>query len=182
MRLFVALDLAEETRSALVGWAHRALARDRAMRLSEELHLTLAFLGTRTRGEADAIADVLDDAVEAGPWPRGLAVAGRLWLPERRPNVLTVEVADPSGALAALQGRVAAAVAGVSAWEVERRHFRPHVTVARLRRGEVPRTYDLASVPAVAVEGTGVSLVSSVLAAGGALHEPVVTVRAPAGA
>ncbi len=179
MRLFVALDLADATQDALRGWAHRALARDRAMRVLGELHLTLAFLGTRTRDEADAVAEVLGDAVADGSWPGPLAVAGRLWLPERRPNVLTVEVADPDGALAALQRRVATAVAGVTGWEPERRHFRPHVTVARLRRGEVPRTYDLLPVPDVAVRGTGVSLVSSVLAAGGAEHEPLVTVRAP---
>jgi RNA 2',3'-cyclic 3'-phosphodiesterase len=179
VRLFVAFDLEAEAADALLGWAHRALARDRAMRVVGELHLTLCFLGTRTPGEADAVADVLARAVEAGPWPEDLETAGALWLPERRPNVLTVEVADPSGALAALAGRVGAAVAGVTSWEPERRHFRPHVTVARLRRGTVPRTYDLPAPPRVALAGTGVALVSSVLAATGARHEALEVVERP---
>ena len=56
-------------------------------------------------------------------------------------------------------------------WEPERRRFRPHVTVARLRRGSIPRTYDVAEPPGVAVPATGVALFSSVLEQAGARHE-----------
>ena len=49
--------------------------------------------------------------------------------------MLTVEVADATGALLALQERVVAALVEAVGYEPDRRRFRPHVTVARVRRG-----------------------------------------------
>ena len=64
-----------------------------------------------------------------------LALGDALWLAPRRPHVLTVEVADATGALLALQERVVAALVEAVGYEPDRRRFRPHVTVARVRRG-----------------------------------------------
>ena len=49
--------------------------------------------------------------------------------------MLTVAVDDPSGGLAAVQAEVAGALAAAGTFEPEARPFRPHVTVARLRKG-----------------------------------------------
>ena len=69
-----------------------------------------------------------------------LALGGALWLAPRRPHVLTVAVEDADGALAALQARVVEALAEAAGRdEPERRPFRPHVTVARVRRGGARR-------------------------------------------
>ena len=62
-----------------------------------------------------------------------LSLGDALWLAPRRPHVLTVEVEDPAGALPALQERVVEALVEAVGYEPERRRFRPHVTVARVR-------------------------------------------------
>jgi 2'-5' RNA ligase len=64
-----------------------------------------------------------------------LSVGAPLWLPARRPRALAVEIHDPTATLTLLHARVTAAVAGVTGWEPERRRFRAHVTVARVRDG-----------------------------------------------
>jgi 2'-5' RNA ligase len=61
--------------------------------------------------------------------------------------VLTVELADPSGTLAALQAAVSVALVDALGIVPERRRFLPHVTVARVRRGAVPRRGGLPDVP-----------------------------------
>jgi 2'-5' RNA ligase len=140
VRLFVALELGAPARTALAAWGTEVAARDRALRPTAPagLHLTLAFLGARPPADVAPLEEALPAAVASGPWPDGLAVSGGVWLPERRPSVLTVSVADPGDVLAALQSRVADACRQAVGWEPERRRFRPHVTVARLRRGSIP--------------------------------------------
>lgn len=49
--------------------------------------------------------------------------------------MLAVDLADPARACARLQGAVTDALAGLGVLAPERRAFRPHVTVARVRRG-----------------------------------------------
>lgn len=173
MRLFVALELGAEARTALGTWGAQVAARDRALRATAPaaLHLTLAFLGARPPADVAPLEEALPAAVAGGPWPEALAVGDAVWLPERRPSVLTVAVADPGEVLGALQARVVEACRGAVGWEPERRRFRPHVTVARLRRGSIPRTYDVAPPPAVALPAKGVALFSSVLEQAGARHE-----------
>jgi 2'-5' RNA ligase len=140
VRLFVALELGAPARTALAAWGAEVAARDRALRPTAPagLHLTLAFLGARPPADVAPLEEALPAAVAAGPWPDELAVGGGVWLPERRPSVLTVSVADPGDVLTALQSRVADACRQAVGWEPERRRFRPHVTVARLRRGSIP--------------------------------------------
>ena len=118
--------------ATLAEWA-RGAARD-GLRLlpPEALHVTLAFLGERPDPEAETLAAALRDV--AAPVP-GLALADPAWLPPRRPGVLAVDLDDADGACARLQGAVSGALAGLGAYTPERRPFRPHVTVARVRRG-----------------------------------------------
>jgi 2'-5' RNA ligase len=47
--------------------------------------------------------------------------------------VLTVALADPDGTLAALQSRVSAGLEAAGVYTPEKRPFRAHITVARLR-------------------------------------------------
>jgi 2'-5' RNA ligase len=173
VRLFVALELCAPARTALGAWGAEVAARDRALRATAPtgLHLTLAFLGARPPADVAPLEEALPAAVAAGPWPADLAVGSAEWLPERRPSVLTVAVLDPEGTLAALQARVVDACREAVGWEPERRRFRPHVTVARLRRGSIPRTYDVPEPPGVDVPASGVTLFSSVLEQAGARHE-----------
>lgn len=126
-RLFVALSLPDDVRAALAVTGTDAL---RAVS-PDALHVTLAFLGSRPSGDVEPISRVLE--AEAGaPAPR-LATAGALLLPRGRPRVLAVALDDLDGTLAPLQARIAAGLAEAGVYTPEKRPFRPHITIARVR-------------------------------------------------
>jgi RNA 2',3'-cyclic 3'-phosphodiesterase len=139
-RLFVAVDPPPQACEGLAEWARVVAASARragsprgALRLLDvhALHLTLCFLGSRPAGEIEALAETVGACDEHAC---ELSVGAPLWLPPRRPGVLAVEIHDRSGELAALQERVSGALSSVSGWEPQRRRFRPHITLARVRR------------------------------------------------
>jgi 2'-5' RNA ligase len=133
MRLFVALDLPADVRAGLAAWANAA-APIAVRRVPEaNLHVTLAFLGSRSAQESAAVAPLLA-AVAAGCPLGTLATAGALWLPSRRPGVLTVAL-GPDERLAVLRAALVVGLRGAIGFEPERRAFRPHVTVGRVPRG-----------------------------------------------
>jgi 2'-5' RNA ligase len=103
---------------------------------ADRLHLTLCFLGARPVSELDALAAVLPAC--AGHACE-LSLGAPLWLPPRRPRALAVEVRDEEGELGRLQSQVAGALAAAGEWEPERRRFRPHITVARMRADRARR-------------------------------------------
>jgi RNA 2',3'-cyclic 3'-phosphodiesterase len=172
VRLFVALDLPGAARAELARF--RDVAADPAVwrALGEEsFHVTLAFLGHRPEEDVERVADVLR-GLPAWRAP-ALALAGGLLLPPRRARVLTVALADPDGALAALQAGVSAGLAAAGLYEPEARPFRAHVTVARLRAGaRAPRALDAEPEP-LAFDGEAVTLYRSRLRRGGAVYEPL---------
>jgi RNA 2',3'-cyclic 3'-phosphodiesterase len=125
-------QLAAWARSSLRGFGARAGGRLSLRVLDPELlHVTLCFLGDRPIGEVTAIGDALASA--ARPVAE-LSLGAPLWLPARRPRTLAVEIHDdPHGGLHALQAELTAALAKACGFREERRRFRPHVTVARVR-------------------------------------------------
>ena len=140
-RLFVAVDPPLEVREELAGWARSVAVAARAvggsrggLRLLEghALHLTLCFLGSRPVAEIEALASAL---AAAGEHMCELTVGAPLWLPPRRPQALAAEIHDHGGELERVQQALTAELCSVSSWQPERRRFRPHITVARLRRG-----------------------------------------------
>lgn len=170
-RLFVALDLPAEARAALAAFRERADAALWRPVPDEALHVTLVFLGHRPVGEAERVAEVLRAC--AGP-ASDLALGGALLLPPRRARALCAEVEDGAGALGALQERVAVGLAGAGLHERERRAFRPHATVARLRAGaRSPRSAGIEGPDAVAFAGEAVTLYRSLLSPSGARYEPL---------
>lgn len=176
MRLFVALEPPAAVRDALASWAEAAVGEDRRLRLvaADALHLTLAFLGERPEADVAALAPALARALSRAVPPRDAHVEAPLWLSPRRPHVLTVAVADPSGRLAALQERVVAACAEATDFVPEARRFRPHVTVARVGRDAHVRPRVLPSLPAVACAPWatgGVTLLRSHAGGGAAQYE-----------
>jgi RNA 2',3'-cyclic 3'-phosphodiesterase len=67
--------------------------------------------------------------------PVVLRLAAPAWLPPRRPRVLAVDLEDPEGSCARLQAAVSASLEALGVFAPEKRAFRPHVTVARVRKG-----------------------------------------------
>lgn len=176
VRLFVALDLPAPARQALA--AFRDAAADEAVwrRLPEaSFHVTLAFLGHRPEGDVERVAAALGELALPAALP--LRLGAGLLLPPRRARVLTVEVA---GAVAPLQAQVSDALAALGVYAPERRPFRAHVTVARLRSGaRPPRAPPDVSCETVAFAGGPVVLYESRLGRGGASYEPLFTTVGP---
>jgi 2'-5' RNA ligase len=168
-RLFAALELPGEVRAALAAWGARAAGRDPAIRLvaGEAMHVTLVFLGERAPGEVSEIAaTVVGAARPLDP----LRIAGAAWLPPQRPGVLVADLEAAAG-LMALQ---AALVDALAPWhEPERRGFRPHVTVARVRRNVSLARRDVPAPPALRFSPTALVLYRSHLGPGGSSYEAV---------
>jgi 2'-5' RNA ligase len=129
-RLFVALDLPEETRKGLVSWSQEALA-DPALRpvAAESLHITLAFLGYRSEKEIEAIAAAVGESAAPAPWVE-------LRDPEQRPprgraRLYALPAISPGAE--ALQAGLQERLVEAGFYEPEKRPFWPHVTVARVR-------------------------------------------------
>jgi 2'-5' RNA ligase len=173
-RLFVALDLPDSVRGELAAWGRKAVGDEPGIRpLAEDaLHVTLCFLGWGALSDATPIGQA---AMACGRPIPGLATADAAWLPPRRPGVLVVDLAD-DGTLAEMQACVVDALVAAIAYEPETRPFRPHVTVARLRRGTRRPAGDLPAPPRLVFGGEALTLYRSQLRRDGARYEPVARV------
>jgi 2'-5' RNA ligase len=180
-RLFVALDLDDGARSALASWRDEIAADDSGLRPvpDDALHITLCFLGTCALDDLDAIAAAC--AVDAGGPVHGLAVGGvGVWLPRRRPRVLTAGIEDAAGALARVQGALAEALSAGGWYRPEARPFLGHVTVARVTGGE--RGREVSPPPSVALAAAAtVTVYRSHLSPRGARYEAVRVARVDGG-
>jgi RNA 2',3'-cyclic 3'-phosphodiesterase len=171
VRLFVALDLPPAAREALARF--RDAAADPAVWRpvgDDALHLTLAFLGHRPEDDVDAAGAVVAGLPGLAP---PLRLAGAVLLPPRRARVLCAAVEDVEGALAALQAAASAGLQAAGLYTPERRPFRPHATVARLRAGARPPRSVAAAPDPVAFAGAAVTLYQSRLGRAGARYEPL---------
>lgn len=131
MRLFVAINLPEETRTA-VREAIRPL-EERGLPARwldpESYHVTMKFIGEVRPGQEEDCVEVLR-RVCSGYRPADLTLEEVGAFPSlRRPNVLWVGV-DPTPQLRALKHDLEHGYASLGV-ERETRAFRPHVTVAR---------------------------------------------------
>ena len=158
-------------RDALGAFGRAAAADDFALRAvrDDALHVTLAFLGHRALDDIEPAAE----AVRAVAAPvADLALGDALWLAPRRPHVLTVEVAGRGRARCSrCRSDVVAALVDAVGYEPDRRRFRPHVTVARVRRGAAPRRSGLPDAPEAAFAGEALTLYRSWLGGGPARYE-----------
>jgi 2'-5' RNA ligase len=178
LRLFVALDVPPPVRAALAGWCARVAPQGVRRVAPENLHITLAFLGSCARAEGDAVAAV--PATLAGSAKVGtLATAGALWLPPRRPGVLTVAIAPDEG-LGALRAALVDALREAIAFEPESRPFRPHITVGRVARGARVPADPLDPPPAQAFAAQALTVYRSHTGGGGARYEALASAVLPA--
>ena len=128
-RLFVALpvpeEIADDARRAAIGRTRRALGA------AENLHVTLCFAGEVQGGTMRDFEEELADI--AGP-PFSVALAGvDQFSSGKQPRAL-VALVERSERLDWLQRKVTTVVRNCGI-DVERRKYRPHVTLARFPRG-----------------------------------------------
>jgi 2'-5' RNA ligase len=178
-RLFVAASLPAAVRAELARWARSGVAVGPGSGLRrlepETMHLTLCFLGDQPLASVDALAVALGGLAEAVAEVGELVVGAPVWLPPRRPRALAIEIGDPDGALRALRAALAREIAATIDWVPQRQHFRPHVTVARIRPGGPPPGA-LAVTPQLRFACERVALLRSHLEPAGARYEELASV------
>jgi 2'-5' RNA ligase len=173
-RMFLALDLPEDARDRLVEWRDVILDGRRDVRpvRPEALHVTLVFLGWQDESAAERIAEAAFGALPAAPPPR-LVAAGVRPLPPRDPRLFALDLDDEDGRSTALQSAVSDALEAGGWYRPEKRPFWPHITLARVKRGErrVPAPPDSPPPPAEPFDAGVVTLYRSTLRPQGALYE-----------
>ena len=131
LRLFLAVRLPVGAVEELAEWQLRALRGGRIVP-RENLHITLAFLGSRPSDELPAILDVLGRAA-ADSEPMHFDVTG--YRETRSVGMLTLD--DEAGAASRLARRLHCELEELGVYRREARSWLPHVTVLRFR--ERPR-------------------------------------------
>lgn len=135
MRLFVAFELPDAVRQALVAWsnAQRPLLPPARWIPAQNFHLTLSFLGETDPGCLPMLEEALDTAFADAP-PLAMRLAGPGVFPDdRAARVMWVGI-DADTDLDCVQNAVVAAVRSTipngarDDWP-----FSPHVTLARCR-------------------------------------------------
>lgn len=126
LRLFCALQLPDETLDALVAWqAHHLQGR---IVPRENLHITLAFLGSTPGSELAGIVAALASATSGVPEPVFTAKRYR----ETR-SVGMVELADRTDSSELIANGLFEGLERLGVYEREKRRWLPHVTVLRFR-------------------------------------------------
>jgi RNA 2',3'-cyclic 3'-phosphodiesterase len=173
-RLFVAMDLPAEARDALVRWRAEALAGRDELRpvAAEALHVTLVFLGHLPEERIEEIAALVEDAVPDVEAPL-LTALGVKPVPPRRPRLFALDLADEGGRAGAVQQSVSDALEAAGLYEPEKRPFWPHVTLARVRKGQRAEALPGPEPPADPWRAEAVTLYRSRLSSKGARYEPL---------
>jgi len=181
--MFLALDLDDETRDGIARWRDVVTDGRRDVRpvAPEALHVTLVFLGWQDESAGARIAEAAFAALPGGPVPR-LAATGVRSVPPRDARLFALDLADEDGRAGRLQAATAGALEAGGWYRPEKRPFWPHVTLARVKRGErrVPSLPEDPPPPAEPFDAPAVTLYRSTLRPQGALYEPLASTAAGA--
>jgi 2'-5' RNA ligase len=138
-RIFCAVELSDEVRGQLHEHIRvlREAVPDAAASWSrpENIHLTLKFFGNVAVDKVPTISSAATRATkEFSPFQIRIGGTGVFPRPSR-PQVLWIGIDDPSGQLSTLQRRLDDECA-IYEFAKEDRAFRPHLTIARIRKPE----------------------------------------------
>ncbi len=136
MRSFIAIELPDEVTDALraASATIKPTLKDPAIRWVpfENIHLTLKFLGEISADQKDAIQLALDRS-SRGRETIPIILSGFGCFPNtHKPRIFWIGLQDPSGGLRELQQSIEDECAGLG-FERERRQFKPHLTLARIK-------------------------------------------------
>lgn len=142
-RVFCAIELPDDVRARLEDHVRRLRKSVPEAAASwsrvENIHLTLKFFGNVEVTRIEKISAAAERAVkEFSTFQIGIGETGVFPRPSR-PQVLWIGVRDPSGQLTALQERFEDECAA-EGFPKENRAYRPHLTIARLRKPEGARS------------------------------------------
>jgi RNA 2',3'-cyclic 3'-phosphodiesterase len=130
LRLFCALQLPDDVVEGLLAWQHEALPDREGLRPTrrEQLHITLAFLGTRPAADAPIVSAALEEACAGAELP---TLTPRRYRETRSVGMIALDDADERATRLAARLHKRLERAGV--YERERRKWLPHLTVVRFR-------------------------------------------------
>jgi 2'-5' RNA ligase len=138
MRLFVAIELGDEARHSVAAEQRRlAHAIGDGDRVTirwigvDQLHLTLIFLGEVAESLVDPLVTILSSDLPHAPFALTLAGLG-VFPPRGAPRALWIGTAHGGSALAEIHMQVVERIQPLGI-ELERRPFRPHLTIGRWR-------------------------------------------------
>lgn len=142
MRAFIAVDISPEARRLVVERIAFLRARFSDLRVGwdkpEKLHLTLKFLGEIEPEKLPQIKKAVENAaMDIEPFSLALENVGA-FPPRGAARVLWLGVRDGSGNLSELHRRLENEFERIG-FDRERRGFKPHLTIARLKEPEKTR-------------------------------------------
>ncbi len=142
IRTFLALELDEPIRRAIAASAGRIPVGDSKVRWvdRQNLHVTMKFLGDVPDTDVMDVCRAVEDAA-AELTPFDFDVVGLECTPARGAvKMIWAGVRDPAGILAGTFARLESAMETLG-FDIERRAFRPHVTVGRVRYCKDPTAF-----------------------------------------
>ena len=133
LRLFLGFRLPDSAAGEVAAWQRAELDRDRVRVVPpENLHVTIAFLGSRPASETDSIADALRGAVAGVAEP---VLTPARYNETRSVGMLVLE--DEEGRATRIAEDAHRRLAELGVYQPEKRPWLPHITVIRFR--ERPR-------------------------------------------
>ena len=138
MRLFIAINFNNDTRSQLLALCDELREKSKRGRysLSENLHLTLAFLGECDSKQTSAVKSLLD-AVSFEPFDVAVDCIGRF---KRNSGDIWWAGLRESRPLIALQGSLSEKLIAAG-FTLEKRRYSPHITLGReVKTDAIPRS------------------------------------------
>lgn len=170
LRLFCALRLPDETVERLLAWQREALPDREGLRPSrkEQMHVTLAFLGTRPITDVPAVSAALEEACAGVEIP---SLTPRRYRETR--SVAMIVLDDEEERATRLAERLHKRLERARVYEREKRKWLPHLTVARFRS---PPKLRLEPPDLGAFSPSEAAVYHSLLRPGGAQYEVLQTV------
>jgi RNA 2',3'-cyclic 3'-phosphodiesterase len=101
----------------------------------EALHVTLVFLGYLPEKEIEKVASTAFEPLTGLSAPR-LAIRDVRAVPPRNPRLFALDLADEEDRATAVQQAASDALEAARLYRPEKRPFWPHITFARVKRGE----------------------------------------------
>ncbi len=176
MRLFIALDIPEDTKAALADSIRQLRQHDWNVKWvrTENMHLTLRFLGETQASLVTSLTQLIETATLT---ERAIAcqLAPLSVFPNaRRPRVIWAGLTGETERLASVARALESGVRDLG-FKPETKPFRPHLTIGRVRDGFHPEPdfaalLESVKVPPVAVRFDRVSLYESELTPRGPIY------------
>ena len=187
VRTFIAIELSDEARSALLDLQNRlkAVVPPKTVRWTapSSIHLTLHFLGEVAVGQVEPISEAVKTTAN-GCRPFTLRLAGVGCFPNtRRPRIVWVGVLGKTGPLLDLHRDLGERLKMAIDYSPESRPYSPHLTIGRVKNG-IPRRHltqlgetleqeQLVVGELAVLHVAGISLIKSELTSSGAVYTPL---------